>query len=96
MRRRGQALSHRGGERPAGGDADADANDNWIELTLCYIVDYRLRRAAKDRLFTRLRDEIDATGGRVGIGATTFQLVDRPRLDIRLVPDRGSAGVSSG
>ncbi len=72
------------------------ANDNWIELTLRYIVDYRLRRATKDRLFTRLLDEIDATGGRVGIASTTFQLVDPPPFDVRVVQDRASAGSTNG
>jgi small-conductance mechanosensitive channel len=70
-------------------------NDNWIELTLRYIVDYRRRRLTKDLLFTRLLDEIDATGGRVGIASTTFQLVDPPVLDVRVLADRGTAGLST-
>lgn len=71
------------------------ANDNWIELTLRYIVDYRGRRATKDRLFARLLDEIDATAGRVGIASTTFRLVDLPVFDVRMVGGRNSAGPGS-
>ncbi len=35
------------------------ADENWIELTLRYVVDYKARRSTKDRLFTRILEEID-------------------------------------
>ena len=62
------------------------ANDNWIELTLRYIVDYRARRATKDMIFTRLLDEIDASNGRVGLASATFHLVEAPTLQVRIEP----------
>jgi len=52
------------------------ANDNWIEFTLRYIVDYRRRRQTKDRLFTRILEEVENLGERVTIASTTVQLVD--------------------
>jgi small-conductance mechanosensitive channel len=52
------------------------ANDNWIEFTLRCLVDYRQRRQMKDRLFTRILEEIDQLGERVAIASTTVQLVD--------------------
>jgi hypothetical protein len=63
------------------------ANDNWIEFTLRYVVDYKSRRLTRDRLFTRLLEEIDATGGRVAIASATFHLVEAPVVDVRLRGD---------
>lgn len=60
------------------------ANDNWVEFTLRYVVDYKQRRSTKDLLFTRLLEEIDRVPDRVGIASATFQLVEAPALDIRL------------
>ncbi len=60
------------------------ANDNWLEFTLRYTVDYKQRRTTRDRLFTRLLDEFERTGGRVALASATFQLVDAPVLDVRL------------
>jgi len=47
------------------------ANQNWIEFTLRYVVDYKVRRSTKDRLFTRLLEEIDKTAGQVSIAGAT-------------------------
>jgi small-conductance mechanosensitive channel len=60
------------------------ANDNWLEFTLRYIVDYKKRRAAKDQLFEQLITKIEKTDGKVAIASTTLQLVDLPvvKLDI--------------
>ena len=60
------------------------ANDNWIEFTLRYVVDYKRRRATKDQLFSRILDEIDKTDGRVALASATFQIVETPVLDVRL------------
>jgi len=60
------------------------ANDNWIEYTIRYVVDYRRRRRTKDQIFERILDEFDRSEGRVTIASTTVQLVDLPRLNIRL------------
>lgn len=61
------------------------ANDNWIEFTARYVVDYTRRRATKDRLFTRLLDDIDATAGKVLLASATFELVDAPAVNVRLL-----------
>jgi small-conductance mechanosensitive channel len=60
------------------------ANDNWMEYTLRYVVDYKRRRLAKDQLFTRILDEIDKTDGRVAIASTTIHLVETPAFDVRI------------
>ncbi|MBK9037225.1 MAG: mechanosensitive ion channel [Myxococcales bacterium] len=60
------------------------ANDNWIEFTVRYAVDYKARRITKDRLFTRILDEIDATGGAVALASATFELVGAPPVTVQL------------
>jgi len=60
------------------------ANDNWIEYTVRYVVDYRKRRRTKDQIYERILDEFDRSEGRVTIASTTVQLVDPPPFDIRL------------
>ena len=61
------------------------ANDNWIEFTLRYVVDYKRRRITKDRLFTRLMEEVDQTGNRVALASATFHLVETPEIRVKLV-----------
>lgn len=60
------------------------ANDNWLEFSLRYVVDYKLRRVTKDRLFTRLLEEFDQTDGKVAIASMTVHLVETPTFDVRL------------
>lgn len=59
------------------------ANDNWLEFSLRYVVDYKLRRITKDRLFTRLLEEFDQTNGKVAIASMTVHLVEIPTLDVQ-------------
>ncbi len=60
------------------------ANDNWLEFTVRYVVDYKRRRASKDRLFTRILEELERTGGRVSLASATFHLVEAPVFDVRI------------
>lgn len=60
------------------------ANDNWLEFTVRYIVNYKQRRTQKDRLFTRILDDFDNSDGKVRLASTTLHLVDAPVLDVRL------------
>ena len=59
-------------------------NDNWIEFTLRYVVDYKARRIKKDQLFTRILDEFLSTEGRVTFASATFHLVETPVFDVRI------------
>ncbi len=59
-------------------------NDNWMEFTVRYVVNYRKRRLAKDLLFTRILDEIEKTKGRVGLASATFHLVEAPVFEVRM------------
>jgi len=59
-------------------------NDNWMEYTLRYVVDYRRRRLTKDALFNRIMDLVDASEGKVQLASATFELVAAP--PIRVAP----------
>lgn len=61
------------------------ANDNWMEFTVRYVVDYKRRRITKDQLFTRILEELDKTDGRVAIASMTIHIVETPALDVRLM-----------
>jgi small-conductance mechanosensitive channel len=60
------------------------ANQNWIEFTLRYVVDYKARRSTKDRLFTRILEEIDKTADQVGIAAATLNIEKLAPIEVRL------------
>jgi small-conductance mechanosensitive channel len=60
------------------------ANDNWIEFTVRYVVDYKRRRITKDQLFTRILEAFDQADGRVAIASATIQIVETPAFDVRL------------
>jgi len=65
------------------------ADENWLEYTIRYIVDYRQRRVTKDRLFTRILEEVDKSAGRVGIATAGFELLSAPSLEVKV--DRRAA-----
>lgn len=69
------------------------ATDNWMEFTLRYVVNFKRRRAIKDRLFTKILDEFEKTGGKVRFASTTLHLVETPVFDVRLHGDDLKAGV---
>jgi small-conductance mechanosensitive channel len=60
------------------------ANQNWIEFTLRYVVDFKVRRLAKDRLFTRILEEIDKSADKVGIAASTLNIEKLAPLEVRI------------
>lgn len=60
------------------------ANDNWVEFTLRYIVNYKRRRATKTELFTRILAEVEATNGEIRFASATFQLVEAPEFKVNI------------
>ncbi len=58
--------------------------DNWIELNLRYITDYKLRRATKNGLFENIEQAIIGTDGKVMLASATIQLLKIPELDVNL------------
>jgi small-conductance mechanosensitive channel len=65
------------------------ANDNWLEFTARYVVDFRKRRWVKDRLFTRILEEVDKSDNRVRLASATFELTSIPRLDFSFSNGKG-------
>lgn len=59
-------------------------DSNHIEFTLRYVVDYRIRRSTKDKLFENILAGFEETHGKVQIGSTTVELTDIPQLSLRL------------
>ena len=64
-----------------------EANDNWVELTLRYIVHFRQRRTTKTALFREVLQSIEASGGKVRMASATFHLVEAPDINVRIRKD---------
>jgi small-conductance mechanosensitive channel len=65
------------------------ANDNWIEFTARYIVDYRRRRSVKDRLFTRMLEEVDKSQNKIRLASATFEITNVPRFEFQYAEGKG-------
>ena len=63
------------------------ANDNWIEFTIRYVVDYKRRRITKDQLFTSILNELKNTTASVTLASATFEVTSLPSLSINLKKD---------
>lgn len=59
------------------------ANDNWIEFTGRYVVDFRKRRATKDAIMRSLLTAFEANASKVGFGSTTVELVGMPPVTLK-------------
>jgi small-conductance mechanosensitive channel len=59
-------------------------NDNWVEFTIRYVVDYKKRRSIKDILFSRLVEDIEKSDGKILLASATFELVGMPALDVNI------------
>ncbi len=60
------------------------ANDNWVEFSLRYVVDYKKRRVTKTELFTKILKLVDATQGSVKFASATFHLVEAPEFNVKI------------
>ena len=69
------------------------ATDNWMEFTLRYVVNFKERRSTRDRLFMRILEEVEKTGGRVKLASATFELTMVPEIDVRLREEPGGNNV---
>ncbi|MFA7327393.1 MAG: mechanosensitive ion channel domain-containing protein [Candidatus Kapaibacterium sp.] len=59
-------------------------NDNWVEFTLRYVVDYKKRGATKHKLFNEIYNSVMNSGGKVSFASATFELVGMPDLKVKL------------
>ena len=60
------------------------ANDNWVEFTLRYTVSYKSRRLTKNKLFMRILEDVEKSGGKIKFASATFQLVDVPDINVNI------------
>ncbi|WP_116769533.1 mechanosensitive ion channel family protein [Maribacter litoralis] len=58
--------------------------DNWVQLNLRYITDYKRRRNTKHTLFQYIEIAISNTNGKVTLASTTLQLLEVPPLNVNL------------
>jgi small-conductance mechanosensitive channel len=63
------------------------ANDNWVEYTIRYVVNYKKRRITKTEIFTKILSEIEKTNGEIKFASATFQLVEAPDLRIKFTKE---------
>ena len=59
-------------------------NDNWVEYTLRYIVDYKRRRLTKDEICNQILKKIEASEGRISLGSATFEVTSVPDLQVTM------------
>ena len=63
------------------------ANDNWVEFTLRYVVDFKKRRHTKTDLYTRILKEVEKTNGEIKFASATFKLVEPPDFNVNVRND---------
>jgi small-conductance mechanosensitive channel len=59
------------------------ANDNWVEFTLRFVVDYKRRVGVKDLLFKKILEEVENNSSDVQLASATFELVGMPTVEVR-------------
>jgi len=59
-------------------------NDNWVQFTLRYVVEYKKRRILKDALFTGILKEIEQSDGKVELASATYEIVSAPPVDVNI------------
>ena len=64
--------------------------DNWLELSLRFVVEEHGIRAVKDAMSRQIVDELDAAG--IGIASATYDIVGMPKLEIAGLSDRAAPG----
>jgi small-conductance mechanosensitive channel len=60
------------------------ANDNWVEFTLRYVVNYKRRRVTKTLLFSDILKAFEETEGKIKFASATFHLVGAPDLNVKI------------
>ncbi len=58
--------------------------DNWIQLNLRYITDYKRRRMTKNELFFAIEKSIAASNGKVILASQTLQLLKIPEMEVKI------------
>ncbi len=64
------------------------ADENWMTFTARYVVDYRQRRITKDRIHSRLVDELTAAGPKIVLAASSLEIVEPSVVGIRRLDEQ--------
>ena len=59
------------------------ANDNWVEFTLRYVVDYKKRVGVKDQLFTKILEKVESNSDQIELASATFALTKMPPIEVK-------------
>jgi small-conductance mechanosensitive channel len=59
-------------------------NDNWVEFTARYVVDFQRRRFTKDLIYSGILIAIQETSGKVALGWTSSGIADVPPLRVEM------------
>ncbi|CAN5413526.1 mechanosensitive ion channel [soil metagenome] len=66
------------------------ANDNWVEYTIRYIVDFKKRRSTKDILFKNILEAVENSEGKIKFASSTMIISEIPPLNVKFSGDRNS------
>lgn len=58
-------------------------NENWVEFTLRYPVEYKKRRITKDQLFRSILKKVEASNGEVKLPQSTLGIVDHVNVKMQ-------------
>ncbi len=58
-------------------------NDNWVEFTIRYTVDFKKRRFTRNALFHRILKDVEATSGAVKFASATFHIVGESQITVK-------------
>jgi small-conductance mechanosensitive channel len=64
------------------------ANSNWVEFTIRYTVGYQKRRITKDKLFSRILEEVEKTDGEIQFASSLIQMVDTSGISTPLKEEK--------
>jgi small-conductance mechanosensitive channel len=59
-------------------------NDNWVEFTIRYVVNFKRRRITKDVLFTKILKAVETEGSGIKFASATFHLVEAPEFSVSI------------
>lgn len=57
-------------------------NDNWVEFTLRFVVDYKERVGIKDKLYKFILSRVENSSGQVAFASATFEITNTPTIDV--------------
>ena len=60
-----------------------EANENWINFTIRYIVNYKQRRTTKHNLFVEILKEVELSAGKIIIAGSTLEIIEGSKISVK-------------